>query len=156
MQEQEYSISPFALMYHVTVILRMCMRGGDWRFITGHVEIQIRPNCQAALAHATWWQRCQHTSIAQPNYPIHAPMANFRVPLPEPFDFSTPDEWPKWLRCFQRFRMASGLASEEEETQVNTMIYCMGDKADDILRSFQLSAADKKSTMSGKNSTLIL
>ena len=28
MQEQEYSISPFALMYHVTVILRMCMRGG--------------------------------------------------------------------------------------------------------------------------------
>ena len=145
-------------MYHVTIILRMCMRGGrKLRFITGHVEIRIRPNCQAAPAHATWWQRWDHTSIAQPNYPIHAPMANFRVPPPEPFDFSTPDEWPKWLRRFQRFRMASGLASEEEETQVNTMIYCMGDKADDILRSFQLSAADKKSTMwSGKNLMLIL
>ena len=27
---------------------------------------------------------------------------------------------------------------------MNTLIYCMGDKADDILRSFQLSAEDEK------------
>ena len=63
-------------------------------------------------------------------------MASLRVTPPEPFDFTTPDEWPKWLR---RFRKASGLAAGDEETQVNTLIYCMGDKADDILWSLQLS-----------------
>ena len=71
-------------------------------------------------------------------------MAGVRVNPPEPFDFSTPEEWPKWLRRFQRYRVASGLASGDEETQVSTLIYCMGDKADDILRSFRLSAADEK------------
>ena len=71
-------------------------------------------------------------------------MAGVRVNPPEPFDFPTPEEWPKWLRRFQRYRVASGLASGDEETQVSTLIYCMGDKADDILRSFRLSAADEK------------
>ena len=68
-------------------------------------------------------------------------MASLRVTPPEPFDFTTPDEW---LQRFQRFRIASGLALGDEEMQVNTLIYCMGDKADDILRSFQLSAEDEK------------
>ena len=71
-------------------------------------------------------------------------MATSRVTPPEPFDFATPEEWPKWLRRFHRFRVASGLTSGDEETQVNTLIYCMGDRADDILRSFQLSAEDEK------------
>ena len=71
-------------------------------------------------------------------------MASLRVTPPEPFDFTTPDEWPKWLRRFQRLRIASGLAAGDEETQVNTLIYCMGDKADDILWSLQLSAEDEK------------
>ena len=81
-------------------------------------------------------------------------MASLRVTPPEPFDFTTPDEWPKWLRRFQRFRIASGLAAGDEETQVNTLIYCMGDKADDILRSLQLSAEDEK--ISVKNLTVTL
>ena len=41
--------------------------------------------------------------------------------------------------------MASGLASRGEEAQVNTLIYVMGDQADDILRSFTLSEEDRKS-----------
>ena len=71
-------------------------------------------------------------------------MATPRVTPPEPFDFSTPDEWPRWLRRFQRYSIASGLTSGDEEMQVNTLMYCMGDKADDILRSFQLSPEDEK------------
>ena len=58
---------------------------------------------------------------------------------PEPFPFRTPEEWPKWIRRFQRYRVASGLNSQEEEAQVNMLLYCMGDKADDILTSFGLS-----------------
>ena len=45
-----------------------------------------------------------------------------------------------------------GLDAKEEETQVSNLIYCMGDEADDILRSFGLSADDSKkySVVKGK------
>jgi len=59
------------------------------------------------------------------------------------FSCSRPEEWTKWIRRFERFRKASGLETKEE-AQVNTLIYTMGDKGDDILRSFSLSEADKK------------
>ena len=72
-------------------------------------------------------------------------MATFQVSTPEPFCFARPEEWPKWIRRFERFRMASGLDSRGEEAQVNTLIYAMGDQADDILRSFTLSEEDRKS-----------
>ena len=71
-------------------------------------------------------------------------MASFRVSPPEQFDFLQPDSWPKWIRRFERFRQASGLHSKGEESQVNMLIYTMGDKADDILSSFGLSEDDQK------------
>ena len=40
--------------------------------------------------------------------------------------------------------MASDLASKSEENQVNTLVYSMGDKADDILQSFNVSEDDSK------------
>ena len=66
------------------------------------------------------------------------------VATPEPFSFSRPDEWPKWIRRFERFRIASGLVKMDEKTQVNSLIYTMGDKADDILTSFRLSTDDSE------------
>ena len=71
-------------------------------------------------------------------------MTSFRVQLPEKFDFSRQAEWPKWSRRFERFRQASGLAKEEEESQINTLIYTVGDQADDILNSFKLSTTQLK------------
>ena len=71
-------------------------------------------------------------------------MTSFRVQLPEKFDFSRQEEWPKWSRRFERFRQASGLAKEEEESQINTLIYAMGDQADDILNSFKLRTTQLK------------
>ncbi len=70
--------------------------------------------------------------------------ATFQVSAPEPFNFSCPAEWTKWRRRFERFRKASGLDASDEEAQVNTLIYAMGDQADDILRSFGLSEEDAK------------
>ena len=71
--------------------------------------------------------------------------ATFQVTAPEPFNFSRPEEWEKWIRRFERFRKASGLEEKGEEAQVNTLIYSMGDEADDILRSFSLSVEEQKS-----------
>ena len=68
--------------------------------------------------------------------------ASFQVALPEPFTFR-PEEWERWIRRFERFRVASGLASKDADVQVSTLIYAMGDKADDILRSLALSEEDR-------------
>ena len=34
---------------------------------------------------------------------------------PAPFDFKQPNEWCRWQRRFEQFRLASGLSSEDEE-----------------------------------------
>ena len=70
--------------------------------------------------------------------------ATFQVSIPEPFCFTRPEEWVKWIRRFERFRIASGLVSRDDEAQVNTLICAMGDEADYILRSFTLSEEDCK------------
>ena len=71
-------------------------------------------------------------------------MASLTITPPEQFNFSCSDDWPKWIRRFDRFREASKLATKSQERQVNTLIYSMGDKADDILASFALSADERK------------
>ena len=73
-----------------------------------------------------------------------APTATFNIQPPEPFDFSKPLEWTKWIRRFERFRQASNLTTNSEENQVNTLIYCMGDEADDVLKGLKLSDAEMK------------
>ena len=70
--------------------------------------------------------------------------ATFQVSLPEPFCFTRPEEWPKWIRRFECFRIASGLEESRDDVQVNTLIYAMGDQTDDILRSFALTEDDRK------------
>ena len=61
---------------------------------------------------------------------------NNAVALPDKFNFSQPDEWPKWVRRFGRYRVSSKLHKKDEELQVNIFFYCMGDEADDIMTSF--------------------
>ena len=72
-------------------------------------------------------------------------MATFQVTPPDRFSFK-PEEWSKWIRRFERFRLVSELNKKDEASQVNTFIYSMGDEADDILQSFGMSADDKKSS----------
>lgn len=55
---------------------------------------------------------------------------------PEKFDFSQPESWPKWVRRYGRYRVASGLYQKDEAIQVNSLLYTMGDEADDVLASF--------------------
>ena len=76
----------------------------------------------------------------QPTAATTGPCATFNIQPPESFDFSKPQEWDKWIRRFERFRLASNLNASSEENQVNTLIYCMGDEADDILRGLTLTA----------------
>ena len=44
--------------------------------------------------------------------------------------------------CFKHFHKALGLADKDAETQVDTLIYRLGNEADDILWSFSLLEED--------------
>ena len=59
------------------------------------------------------------------------------LPIPEKFSGSNGPEqselWPKWIRRFERYRHASGLINKSAREQVSTLLYAMGECADDIL-----------------------
>jgi len=75
-----------------------------------------------------------------------APHSTYNVSLqpPPPFNFNSPDEWPKWRRHFEQFRVVFGLRKEDEETQVSTLLYCLGDDADNVLTSTNISEENHK------------
>ena len=68
----------------------------------------------------------------------------FSIPPPASFNFDEPNSWTQWLRRFERFRIASGLAEKTEEYQVNSLLYIMGEKSDDVLYTLTLSDAQRK------------
>ena len=72
--------------------------------------------------------------------------SGYSVPLqpPAPFRFDAPDEWPRWKRRFEQFRTASGLSEEGEERQVCTLLYCLGEEAEDVLTSTNITAESRK------------
>jgi len=90
------------------------------------------------VLNTTWCQRWDAKRNSE------SEIASYQIAPPETFNFARPEEWPKLIRRFERFRQASDLSSKPEESQVNTLIYSMGDQADDILRSFALSEEDQK------------
>ena len=72
-------------------------------------------------------------------------MAGIHFQPPEKFDFKQPDEWPRWLKRFEQFRIASGLSEESDKRQVNTLLYCLGEEGEDLLRSTNITEDERKS-----------
>ena len=71
-------------------------------------------------------------------------MAQLRLEPPVPFNFRTPDDWPRWKRRFEQFRVASGLVSDGEVKQVNTLLYCIGEEAEAVLTSTNATEEDRE------------
>ena len=61
---------------------------------------------------------------------------------PENFNFSKPDQWSKWKRKFEQFASAYRLNKEEDACRISTLLYCLGEEADDVLNSTNISAED--------------
>ncbi len=62
---------------------------------------------------------------------------------PEAFDFSHPEKWPEWRRRFERYRIATKLNKETAEIQINTLVYTMGEDADNILDTLPLTEENR-------------
>ena len=71
-------------------------------------------------------------------------MSSMRLPPPGEFDFSKPDEWPKWKRRFEQYRSASGLDAEPDARQIDTLLYCLGEGADSVLASTNITEEKRK------------
>jgi len=71
-------------------------------------------------------------------------MASIHFQPPDTFDFRKPDEWLRWRKRFEQFRIASGLSAESEDRQVNTLLYCLGEEADDVLNLTNITDEARK------------
>ena len=82
-------------------------------------------------------------------------MAQLRLEPPEPFNFRAPDDWPRWKRRFEHFWIASGLQGQTQVQQVSTLLYCLGEEAEGVLTSTNVTADERKvyDTVIGKFDT---
>ena len=61
---------------------------------------------------------------------------SFSIQALETLNFNNPEQWPNWIRRFKQYGLASKQSKEDKKNQVNTLIYLLGDKPNDILSSF--------------------
>ena len=78
--------------------------------------------------------------------PIHPPLQPVNsLPLLSKFqgvnNSNQADMWPKWLRYFMCYRIASGFQNKLNQGQVGTFLYAMGDCADDIVKTLSINKA---------------
>ena len=71
-------------------------------------------------------------------------MVTHTIAPPAPFNFKNPQEWPKWIQCFEQYCISTKLNEQDEVLQINIMIYCMGGEADDIVKGFTFVEGDRK------------
>ena len=72
-------------------------------------------------------------------------MALIQLEPPAPFNFQTPDVWPQWKKkCFEQYRIASGLTTSTKEKQVGTLLDCIGEATESVLSSTNATEEQKK------------
>ena len=71
-------------------------------------------------------------------------MAQLQLQPPAPFNFRNPDDWQRWRRRFENFRVAAGLATTTAAQQVSTLLYCLGEEAETVLASTGLTEDERK------------
>lgn len=64
---------------------------------------------------------------------------NANITPPENFVTTDGNQWCKWMRRFERYRLASGLAEEEEIKQISVLLYAAGEEVDEIVLALGLN-----------------
>jgi len=71
-------------------------------------------------------------------------MATLNIDPPKQFNFSDPDDWPRWRKRFEHFCDTSGLSAAAETCQIRTLLYCLGEERDDVLSSTNITEEQQK------------
>ncbi len=79
-------------------------------------------------------------------------MATIQLNPTEPFDFNTPDEWPRRLTRCEQFLVTSDLSEEPTAKQISTLQYCLLEEAESVMTSTDASEEEGKvyGTVTGK------
>ncbi|UYV77326.1 K02A2.6-like [Cordylochernes scorpioides] len=96
--------------------------------VSGRLNLSFLPHSSALTV---GWSRCA------------AQARHGKIQPPETFDFSTPNEWPKWRKRFERYLVVSGMKKKEEADKIDLFMYLMGDRADDIFRTFKFEKEEE-------------
>jgi len=64
---------------------------------------------------------------------------------PSMFCFKNTEKWPRWKRRFEQFRLVSGLTEQGEERRVSTLLYYLGEEAEQILDTTRIFVDNRKS-----------
>ena len=68
----------------------------------------------------------------------------FWLEPPSLFYFKSPDQWQRWKKRFDQYRLALGLSTEPQERRWVSTLYCMGEDAEETLTSTHISKDDRK------------
>ena len=66
------------------------------------------------------------------------------IQIPGQFNFSKPEKWSKWKRRFERYRIVTGLDKKTKTEQINMLIYCVGDQADDTFPTLKIEDKERE------------
>ena len=64
-----------------------------------------------------------------------------RFSAPPPFSFN-PEDWPRWITRFKRYRRACRLDMEDEDRQVDSLLFAMGEASEEIFENLELTAVE--------------
>ena len=53
-------------------------------------------------------------------------------------------EWSEWKQRYDRYHNLAKLKAEDESIQIDSLLYCMGETAEDIFAQLAISDGDKK------------
>lgn len=70
-------------------------------------------------------------------------MSSLRLDPPPKFSFE-PKDWTIWKTHFERYRKTTGLNKEEDENQINALLYIMGIESENIYNSFKFEKKEDK------------
>ena len=71
--------------------------------------------------------------------------STYGIQPPEPFDVHRPENWSKWIKRFDQYRVASGLSTASAAKQVSTFLYCFGETAEDLMLAMAATDDDRSS-----------
>ena len=70
-------------------------------------------------------------------------MAQIHLQPPGNLDFKNPDGSQLWRKRFEQFRIASGLGEATGQRQVSTLLYCLGEDAEPVLNSTDITGEER-------------
>ncbi|UYV72673.1 hypothetical protein LAZ67_10000267 [Cordylochernes scorpioides] len=73
----------------------------------------------------------------------HQNMVELRFNLQKLSTSRLPTNGPKWRKRFERYLVVSGMKKKEEADKIDLFMYLMGDRADDIFRTFKFEKEEE-------------